>query len=40
VFAGLKVTLPRAISAAVVGEFIAADRGPRRPPGFTSAVHG
>ena len=27
VFAGLKVGLPRAISAAVVGEFIAADRG-------------
>jgi len=27
VFAGLKVALPRAISAAVVGEFIAADRG-------------
>jgi NitT/TauT family transport system permease protein len=26
-FAGLKVALPRAISAAVVGEFIAADRG-------------
>lgn len=27
VFAGLKVALPRAIGAAVVGEFIAADRG-------------
>ena len=27
VFAGLKVALPRAISAAVVGEFIASDRG-------------
>ena len=27
VFSGLKVALPRAISAAVVGEFIAADRG-------------
>jgi NitT/TauT family transport system permease protein len=27
VFAGLKVAVPRAISAAVVGEFIAADRG-------------
>ena len=27
VFTGLKVALPRAISAAVVGEFIAADRG-------------
>ena len=27
VFAGLKVALPRAISAAVVGEFIAADQG-------------
>jgi NitT/TauT family transport system permease protein len=27
VFAGLKIGLPRAISAAVVGEFIAADRG-------------
>jgi len=27
VFAGLKVSLPRAIGAAVVGEFIAADRG-------------
>lgn len=27
IFAGLKVALPRAISAAVVGEFIAADRG-------------
>jgi NitT/TauT family transport system permease protein len=27
IFAGLKVALPRALSAAVVGEFIAADRG-------------
>lgn len=27
VFAGLKIALPRAISAAVLGEFIAADRG-------------
>src|SRR5207253_5142453 len=27
VFAGLKISLPRAIGAAVVGEFIAADRG-------------